>query len=69
MLFSGDNKYLTFLENENRELKEQVQKLTDAILTLKGGIPAFQKREPATPKVRLSMDALRRRLEASERIS
>ena len=65
----GD-KYTKFLEQENRDLKEQNKLLTDALLAMKGGAPVYsQKQPPAAGKSRVMLHDLARRLEAKERIS
>lgn len=68
MALWGDNQYVTFLEKENAELKEQNKKLVDAILLTRGGVPINREaHQPRPVRVRTTLNDLRKRLEAKER--
>ena len=65
----GGSDYTKHLESELADAKDQIKKLMDVIVTLKGVAPVFNRPERAPARTRLSLDAARRRAEAFERIS
>lgn len=69
MALWGDKRYVELLERENADLKDQVKRLTDSLLVLKGAPPAFLESKKHKPKVRMSLHALGRRLEEATKVS
>jgi hypothetical protein len=69
MALWGDKRYVELLERENADLKDQVKKLTDSILQIKGASPVFHESKKHVARTRLSIHALGKRLEQATKVS